>query len=493
MSVFSNQVKSPFRQKFHPALLVLWVALCFSIVPIGETAETDASTAFSTAIRLPSPEIETLPNGLQVAWFVDEKLPVIDLGMLFINGTRKDPAGKSGLSYLTSQLLERGPIGKTAVDFSRSFEKLGGSFGVNVDEDGTSLSIHGLSRDANVYFDLLADVILKPAFDGEEMKKIQAEEADRFQHLGDSAEGLASYAFARWMTAGSPYARGSVESLPEWKKLTRADVTEHYENHFSPKQAILMIVGRVNKTEFRQRVLQRFSPWVAKDLGKRASLPSPRSYWKAPKTKILLVNRPGLPQAQVRFGFPVPEIHSKNRYALTVGNALLGEYFNSRLNSVIRDELGLAYGIGSSLNYAKDLAYLGISSATAIQHVPVLIRETTRILESFKKGQISSQEVLTAKEYLMGGYPMSVSTLGAVAGRWLAGVVYGLGPDFLNEYIPEVDRVDHTQVISAVKEAFHLDDLKIVVAGDAKKLLPLLKKFKFNSVQVVEAKDLVKY
>ena len=261
-----------------------------------------------------------------------------------------------------------------------------------------------------------------------------------------------------------------------------------------------MIVGRVDRASFRKRVIDKFSAWtpgtkVAPGVKSKTKASAPRiaSLWKAPRAKILVIDRPGLPQAQVRFGFPIPSIYSKNRYALTVGNALLGEYFNSRLNSVIRDELGLAYGIGSNLNYARDLSYLGISSATAIQHVPVLIREVNRILASFRAGQISPAEVMTAKEYLIGGYPMSVATLGAVAGRWLAGVVYGLGPDFLNEYIPRIEKVDQAAVIAAVKEAFRTDQVKVVVAGDAKKLRPLLKKFKFDSVEVREPKDLLKF
>ena len=126
-----------------------------------------------SALRLPSPEIETLPNGLRVAWFLDPKLPIVDMGLLFMNGTRSDPAGKSGLALLTGQTLERGAGGKNALDFSRAFERLGGSFGVNTDEDGTSISIHGLSRDAEAYFDLLADVTLRPNFDPAELKQVQ--------------------------------------------------------------------------------------------------------------------------------------------------------------------------------------------------------------------------------------------------------------------------------------------------------------------------------
>ena len=39
----------------------------------------NVSAARAMEVKLPVPEIETLPNGLQLAWFVNDSLPVVDL------------------------------------------------------------------------------------------------------------------------------------------------------------------------------------------------------------------------------------------------------------------------------------------------------------------------------------------------------------------------------------------------------------------------------
>lgn len=90
----------------------------------------------------------------------------------------------------------------------------------------------------------------------------------------------------------------------------------------------------------------------------------------------------------------------------------------------------------------------------------------------------------TAKEYLTGGFPLSVSTLGAVASRWLAGTIYGLGPDYLNEFVPRVSAVTADQVLAAVAQTFKLQDMVITVAGDAKEIDKSLKQAKLRSVRV---------
>ncbi len=453
------------------------------------------TTSVFADLRLPSPELETLPNGLQIAWFLDQKLPVIDLGLLVKTGTREDPIGKSGLALLTASALERGAGTRNQLEFSRAFENLGGSFSASVDEDAISIAIHGLSTDTPQLLDLLADSVLLPKFDDAEIQRVKEQEKEKWEHLGDSAESLASFTMARWMSRTSPYARGSLYSIPEWMGLSGNDVRSFYQARMTPDQAILMVVGRGDRASIRAQIAKRFADWkkVPAPAGaskKAASLEYPKIDRDA---KLVVVDRPGLPQAQVRFGFPIPSIYSKNRYALAVSNALLGEYFNSRLNSVIRDELGLAYGVGSSLSYAKELSYLTIASATALQHTPILIREVQKILDSLKRGELLDEEVQTSKSFLIGGYPMSVSTLGAVASRWLAGNVYGLGPDFLNEYIPEVQKVDRKRAIDAIQEAFRLDQMKIVIAGDASKIAPLLAKFGWKNVKVLRAPDLMDF
>jgi len=137
------------------------------------------TTSVFADLRLPSPELETLPNGLQIAWFLDQKLPVIDLGLLVKTGTREDPIGKSGLALLTASALERGAGTRNQLEFSRAFENLGGSFSASVDEDAISIAIHGLSTDTPQLLDLLADSVLSPKFVDADIQKVKEHEKEK--------------------------------------------------------------------------------------------------------------------------------------------------------------------------------------------------------------------------------------------------------------------------------------------------------------------------
>lgn len=448
--------------------------------------------------RLPLPLVETLPNGLKVAWFLDDRLPLVDLGMLIGSGTRNDPKGKSGTVELLSRLLERGANGFSAHSMAEKIESLGATGFVASDEESITLGMHGLAQDSEELLQYLSWIALKPTLSLPEFKKEKEKIKESWKHLPDSAEALAGFVFGRAMLGGTPYGRGSLQDLKEYGRLELADIQAFHKTHFTPKNALLLVVGRVDQASFREKITATFGSWKGNSPKKttvffrdpRTSI-NLQKKMKVEDREILVVDRPGLPQAQVRLGFRVPGIKSDKRYSLAVANALLGEYFNSRLNLIVRDKLGLAYGIQSSLVYYKDFAFFVVSSATAATTAGQLLVETVRQLRLMKAADVLTEEVTVAKDFLLGGYPLSVSTLGSVASRWMNGYAYGFGPDYLNEFMPNISAVTRESVVQALDEAFHIDEMLIVVAGDAKQIEKSLKEKGFKRVRKVPASSLL--
>ena len=222
-----------------------------------------ASGASSSApvVQLPVPDIETLPNGLQIAWFLNDKLPVIDLAILVKSGSRDDLPGKSGTAELLSSVLDRGAGGLTAHEIAAAIESLGATRYAAADDDAFSLGMHGLAPDASVLLELLAKLTLVPTFPNEEVIREKADLKEHWDHLSDSAESMAAVVFSRKITAGTSYGRGAFSTLSELGRLTRGDLVAFHQTHFTPKNSILMIVGRVNRAEFRGNIISNFGSW----------------------------------------------------------------------------------------------------------------------------------------------------------------------------------------------------------------------------------------
>jgi zinc protease len=445
--------------------------------------------AAASAFKLPTPDVERLSNGMKIVWFTSDRLPVVDVEMLLRSGARDDLSGKSGTAELLAATIDRGAGGLTARQIAEKVESLGASRSASADEDSFHVGFHGLAPDADTLLDLMARLVRQPEFPAAEVKREQARMLDGWSRLADYGDSLVDLAYRRSMTQGTIYARGSVLSSRELAGLKREDLIQWWRKNFTPENATLMVVGRVDRKAFREKIEALFGDWQG--TAPQHEKKSYRSLNFVPRAgEVLLLDRPNLTQAQVRLGFRAPLVKDPRHFSLSVANALLGEYFHSRLNTLIRDQLGLTYGIGSSIGYSKDLAVFSISAATRNESTGQLIKKTLEVLRQMKSTPVPADEVATAKDYLIGGFPLSTATLEGVAGRWMLNDLYDLGPNRLNELVPKISAVQASDVNSAIASSFDLSHLIIAVAGDAKTIEPVLKKAGFK-VRRVSAQSLL--
>lgn len=446
--------------------------------------------------KLKPPIVETLPNGLEVAWFPDPKVPLVDIGLFFWSGSVDDAANKSGTAQLLSSCLFRGAAGMTAQELAHATEKLGASRYSTSNEDDLALGFHGLSDDAPELLALLAKVAIKPDFPEKEVEEQKARTVDRWRHIGDYGDAAAELAFSRRMMAGSPYGRGSILSIAEYKKLNRNDLVAFHKEYFRPRNAILLISGRADPEKLRPIILREFGS----DTGSwQGSLPAPensRASHAEPriaqvKERVLLIHRPNLNQASVRLGFHAPLLNSPDHYPLFVLNALLGQHFGSRLNTLLRDKLGLTYSIGSSFSFERELTVFSISSNTRNESAAELIAKTLDVLKDLKAGNVSADEVAVAKEYLVGTFAIASASPSSSVSRWLSGKQFSMGPDYLNEFIPKIRAVTPEQVIAAAKAHLKPETAWITVAGDITVLEKDLSKRKLGPARRLTLQDLL--
>ncbi len=445
----------------------------------------------TASIRIPTPEIEKLPNGLTLVWFPDDALPVVDFALMVDAGNRDDAPGKSGSSELLAAVLDRGAGGLSAQEIALRVDSLGATRSIAAGEESFSIGMHGLAPDGPVLLDLLSKIALHPDFPADEVAREQRRMLDRWNHIGDYAESLALVALSRLVSAGTPYGRGSLAGAAELKKLKRADVIDYHSRYFIPERSVLMIVGRVERTKLRTQIGDLFGAWKGK------AAPRVKRDYSDPRLKgiqpgeIVVIDRPKLSQAQVRIGGVGPLIQVPERYALSVGNALLGEYFGSRLNSVLRDQMGLTYSIGSSFSFARDLGRFEIASSTRNDAVGILVKRSLEVLRGLDHGPVGDEETLQAKEYLAGGFPLSVSTLSSIASRWLGGYLLNLPADDLNRFVPGVQAVLPSQVLAAFRKYVKPEKMFIVVAGDGDAIVKSLKAAGYSRIRRLQVKELL--
>ncbi|MBN23197.1 MAG: hypothetical protein CL678_18065 [Bdellovibrionaceae bacterium] len=467
---------------------LMLIVFLFSSQSFGEGL---SSAEWVKKLKLPDPEIEVLENGLKLAWFSGGRVPTLDMAILFPEGTKNDPDGKSGTHLLLGEAWERSVGTYSHLEFKKKVESLGARSYVSISEDSTTVGIHGLSLDQEILTNLFSKLVLTPLFKKEEVQKVKKRTIEGFIHLGDQSSSLVSWVHSRRMDSQSIYGRGSFESLSEFKKIKSDEIKEYWKNHYGPRGAVLMIVGKYDKDKIKKQLMKNFSKWkMKKNQKKNTKKYSDLSIPDLLSDKVLVIDHPGDTQVQIRMGLKVPTLKNPDSFSLQVANTLIGEMFFSRLNLILRSQKALTYGARSSFEYHLDSASWNIVTATATEKSSETLQTTLDLIKSMNSGEIMDTEIETAKEYLLGSFPLKIATLNAVAARWLSSYLYDLGPRFLTHWMTEIQKVNSSRVKKVVKKYLPYQKLKITISGDGKQIKSILKKSKFkNSFTVLKFKD----
>lgn len=201
----------------------------------------------------------------------------------------------------------------------------------------------------------------------------------------------------------------------------------------------------------------------------------------------MLVDRPAAPQSEVRIGHlgvprRVPDFH-----AISVLNAILGGTFNSRLNRVIREELGYTYGISSSFDMRRNAGPFVIRTAVETAVTVPAVLETLRIVRDFRDTEVESDELAVARDYLVGVFPLRFEAASQVASALGGLIVFELPDDELDHYRPRIAAVSAQDIRAAAERHIRPDELSIVIVGDAQQVEAPLRAAGLGDLTIVAA------
>jgi len=122
-----------------------------------------------------------------------------------------------------------------------------------------------------------------------------------------------------------------------------------------------------------------------------------------------------------------------------------------------------------------------VQTAVTVPAITDLLGELVRIRE----GVVEAAELTTARDYLVGVFPLRFEAAAQVAGAITGLVVHGLPDDELDRYRPAIASITAEQVQAAAKAYIHPDAASIVMVGDASTFVDALRDAGLGEVEVI--------
>ena len=448
------------------------IALTTALAGGFATARADAQTATGKQqpppvaperpFKFPAHTTVKLENGLTLFVVEDHRQPMVSVTLILPGaGASSQPAAKAGLAAMTASLLRQGTATRSAQQIAESIDRVGGALNAFAGADSTEASVTVLTNALDIGFELLADIVQKPAFAADEIERWRRQSLSSLQVAYRNPEYLRDIVGQRVAYGDHPYAYPTDGFPSTVKSLTRDDVAAFHQKQYTPSGSFVAIAGDITPALATELVRKHFGAWKA------AAAPEPKASAPVNQRRIVVVDQPEAVQTQFgMFGTAVARSHP-DWIPLLVANQVLGGGFNSRLNLRLRAKEGLTYGAGSSLDGARLAGLLNVTSFTRTEETGKAINVMLEVVNDFRKNPATPAELSEATSYVSGVFAIQSETAGAVAGRVLTSALNGLPDDYWQTYRERVRKVSAADMSRAVERHVIPDQWSIVAVGNA--------------------------
>lgn len=388
-------------------------------------------------------------------------LPMLDIRVSFDAGSARDGA-QFGLAALTSAMLENGSGESDADQVAQRFESVGANFSTGLSKDMAWLSLRSLVQPEllNNALTTFQAVITQPRFAEDDFQREKARTLAGLKHREESPAAIASMAFQKALYHDHPYAHPEDGVVQTVSGFESADLKNFYKKHYVTSNAIIVIIGDINREKAEQIANQ-----VVSGLGvgeKPQDIPPVQISTEASEQRIAFPSS----QTHVLVGMPGTYRKDPDYFALYVGNHILGGgSLVSRLFDEVREKRGLAYTASSQFAPLFRNGPFTIGLQTRNDQADKALAVANATLKEFVEKGPSEKELNAAKQNIMGGFAMRVDTNSKLLDYVTMIGFYQQPLEYLEMFQTKIQAVTVADVKEVFKRRIHPEWMQTIRVG----------------------------
>ncbi len=437
-------------------------------LPGGATNAAGAAVAPRPTFDAPVPASFQLKNGLRV-WLISSKMvPLVNLSLVIRSGSSWDPPGKEGLAALTADMLDEGAGKRGPLEIADEIDFLGAELSVDAQKEHIAISLEVLRRNLDPALEIFADLALRPAFSPGEWERVKDLALNDIVQRREEPREVARVVAERVFYGDDhPYGHPVDGYEASAKKIDLQDVKEFYASSGRPDRAVLLAAGDITLEELRERVESRFGSWKA-DGPPPAAARKPSGAPAASPGRLVVVDKPGAPQTEMRIVLPGPDFASPSVAPLTLANTILGGTFTSRLVTNLRERNGFTYGASSMMALRGLPSHVVAGSAVHSDKTGPALGEFCREIRAMETGKLGPEELAKSRSTHGSRLVEALEAQDSTLGVYLLSASLGSNPDERREYFRRLGSASAEDIARECRNAYRWDRATIVLVGDRK-------------------------
>ncbi len=400
-----------------------------------------------------------LDNGLTLLLKENHRLPTFSMTAVFLGGLRAETKNTSGISNFIAKMFTRGTKQRSAIEIAKTIDNMAGQLEGFSGWNTFGVTGHFLSQFFEEALLLTSEVIKEPTFPKEELEKARALILSDIKKQKDYLPMVTLDLFYKGLYERHPYGINPLGTEESIKKIKRESLLHYYDHHVTADNMVLALAGNVHEKTVLQMVKRLFSDWPKK----RWSPPRPSQPKVVTKRKVI---KEKIEKTQIHFalGNLGTTIHERDRFPLAIIDALLSGQ-SGKLFIPLRDVQGLAYAISFLHREGIEPGAWCVYMATSPENLDQAIDGVIKALNRLKEQGITDDELESTKRYIIGNFSIGLQTNSQQCLSMALNERYGLGYDYDEKYIKNIEKLTKEEVIKAAKRYLTTNGYVLSIVG----------------------------
>jgi zinc protease len=400
------------------------------------------------------------PGGIE-AWLVESHdNPLIAMRFAFRGGASQDPAGKEGLAYFISAMMDEGAGDLDSVTFQERAQGLAMRMDFDASRDVMLGNVQTLAANKDEVFNLVRLALTAPRFDEDAVERVRAQILAGLKFDENDPEAVASLAWDRLAFQNHPYGRPIKGTTSSISSISRDDLKNYVARVFARDKLVISVVGDIDASTLGKTLDHLFGNLPA------SSALAPVADAEPPLGPTREIIEMDVPQSVAQFGHRGIARKDDDFIAAYVLNYIIGGGgFASRLMEEVREKRGLAYSVHSNLfPYRYGAVFVGnvaTKNEALGQSLEVIESELRRVADQGP----TAEELAGAKSYLTGAYALRFESSSSIANQLLWIQIEDLGIDYVNRRNELIDAVTLDDIKRVAKRLIEADHLITTIVG----------------------------
>jgi len=411
-------------------------------------------------IDLPACQTIYLDNGIPLYLVESGNQPLVKLEVVFNAGRPYENYKLAARA--TCRLLKEGTKCFTSAEIAEQTDFFRSAISSPINLDTSNLAFYCLSRHLEELLPMWTEILTSPTFPQHELDSFVKNNIQRLQ-VELTKPDVIAYRTITDEIYGPDHPYG-YNSVPEtYNKLERSWLFEHFSKNYHSGSCRLFLSGKPGPNAISL---------INKYLGQAI----PKGEPVAPQFPIVdttpvcrILERPNSLQTAIRLGHPTIGRDHPDYAGFFVLNTLFGGYFGSRLMANLREDKGLTYHVGSSVDTLQKAATFMIGTDVLQGSGELALKEIMKEIDRLQQDLVAEEELEMVQNYLMGSMLSTIDGPFKVAEIIRTSIIEELPTDYFQNTIEKIQSIGVQEIRDLAQKHINQGGMWQVTVGPGKK------------------------